>query len=436
MPAADPAAPIADAELEALFAPLAAARGLALAVSGGADSLALLDCVDRWRRTRPGVPVVVLSVDHGLRATGADEAGAVAGEAHRRGLPARILTWPGPVPTANLEAAAREARYRLLIAAAREAGASHLVLAHHADDVAETFLMRLQRGAGVFGLAAMRAEVDAGDIAIARPFLTLRRARLAATTAAAGMVPVADPMNEDPRFARVRVRRLMPLLAREGLDAGDLAAAASRLAEAAEAIDTVADRLLADAAAVDHLAVVTADRTALMAAPAAVRHRALERLLTAAGGAKRPPRFERLAALASAMDATAGRWRRSLGGCIVERRGETVVFCREAGRAGLPTLPLAAAGAGTWDNRFGFSVDGPVPADTVLGALGDTGRREIGAKGPARALAALPAIRVAGVLRSVPTLDYAAGRRLPVAVRPIVAERLKRRPLFPAPANG
>src|SRR4029078_10010236 len=127
----------------------------------------------------------------------------------------------------------------------------HLLTAHHRDDQAETFLMRLSRGSGLFGLAARRREVRSGDLTIFRPFLGVPRSRLVATTAAAGLVVSEDPMNDDDRFARVRARKLLPLLAAEGLGPDEIAAAAGRLAEAAEAIDSAATQFLAEAVTVD-----------------------------------------------------------------------------------------------------------------------------------------------------------------------------------------
>ncbi len=155
--------PLGDAELDGLFATFADARLIALAVSGGADSLALMVSAARWQARRGGRPaIVVLTVDHRLRRGSSREAAAVVAAARAHGLAARILVRKGKAPSANIEAEARAARYRLLIEAARALDASHLLTAHHRDDLAETLVLRLTRGAGVFGLAAMRPAVAAG----------------------------------------------------------------------------------------------------------------------------------------------------------------------------------------------------------------------------------------------------------------------------------
>jgi tRNA(Ile)-lysidine synthase len=432
-------APLADDELEALFAPFAKASKIALAVSGGGDSLALLDAFDRWRRRRGRPGVIVLTVDHRLRRGSTAEAAIVAKTAAKRGMTALVLTWKDPKPKSDIEGSARSARYRLLVDACREEGASHLILAHHQDDLAETFLLRLRRGAGVFGLAAMRPVHRVGEVTIARPFLRVSRARLAATTAAAKLKAIDDPMNSDSRFDRARVRRLMPTLVGEGLDASLIAAAALRLADAADAIDAAATALLADAVAVDALAVAWLDVPRFAGAPIEVRLRTLARLLLVLGGEDYPPRHERLAALADAICAhdERTRFKRTLAGTVVESRGGRIAFYRESGRVGLPTVEVKVGFAGIWDHRFAVAVGKGAQGGLTLGPLGEAGRREVGAKAgihPAGALAALPAFRRKGKVVAVPSLEPLEG--FPATVRPIVAERLQRPPLFPDLALG
>lgn len=432
MQPADSTPAIDDDEVEALFAPLENADSIALAVSGGADSLALLDCADRWRRDRAAIQLVVLTLDHRLRPESADEAAMVAGLAEARGLSSRILVWDGELPEVAIEAAARAARYRLLLNATRDAGASHLVLAHHRDDVAEGLLMRLARGSGVFGLAAMRPVIATPGVVIFRPFLTVAKSRLAATASAAGLVPVDDPMNHDLRFARARVRALLPALGEHGLAAGNLASAAHRLADAAEAIDAAATGLIDRAVIVDELAIVRLDHAVFAAAPKAVRYRVVGRVLMAVGGEPHEPRFDRLERLCGAISAGPAKWKRCLGGAVIERRAADVVLYREMTRAGLPEMPLAEASEREWDRRFRVAVTGPVPDNATLGPLGEAGRREISARGAAAAaLAVLPAVWSGGSVRSVPSLGFTRGPPLPLEIRQIVAERLQRPPLFP-----
>jgi len=443
VPAVEADGPLVDDELDALFAPLADASLIALAVSGGSDSLALTDCVTRWRRRRGGVPqALVLTVDHRLRRGSRREAANVVAIARERGMMARVLAWTGPPPQSNVEAAARAVRYRLLLKAAGEAGASHLLLAHHRDDVAETFVMRLKRGAGVFGLAAMRPVVSVGGLTILRPFLDVPRRRLVATTAAASLAPVEDAMNADPRFLRARVRRMLPRIAEAGLDPSLFADAARRLAAAADAIDAAASALIDEAVETDAFAVAWVDFRRLTAAPDEVRLRVLVRVLIAIGGEDYPPERERLDRLALAMAAHRnGRFKRTLAGAVVEWRAGRFVFYREMGRGGLPTMALKVGFDGVWDHRFQVAVGKDAPGGLTIGPLGEDGRRLVGAYAgnlPAGALAAVPAIRRRQKLLAVPALDYVAGggEALPVTLSPAVAVRLRRPPLFPDFAVG
>jgi tRNA(Ile)-lysidine synthase len=428
VPAAEPADAIVDGELDAIFAAVEAASRVALAVSGGPDSFALLDCFDRWRRKRGRPEGIVLSVDHRLRAGSAEEAAAVARAAAARGLPVRILVWEGPRPESAVEAAARLARYRLMLTATREAGASHLLLAHHRDDQAETFLMRLAAGSGVFGLAAMRRVVSVGDVTIVRPFLDFPSARLVATTAAAGLRPVEDPMNADPRFLRARLRRIMPLLAENGLNPAEIAAAAGRLAGAADALEAAAERVIAAAVQFDGLAIGWLDQAMLFDEPGEVRRRVLTRLLQAIGGEPYPPRTAKLEAIDDAMGRIGGRFKRTLAGTVIERRGFGYALYRETGRVGLPGLPAKGPSRFVWDHRFEITIGEGMPPDVMVGALGEDGRREIKAfkpGAPAGAIAALPAFRRAQEIVAVPSLSWrhAGADGFAIAARPLVAER-------------
>ena len=439
MRAAEPAGPIEDRELPSLFRPIANAERFALAVSGGTDSLALLDCVDRWRRTHsPRAKITVLTVDHGLRPSSKADAARVIAIARGRGLPAKTLRWTGEKPRGDVEAAARAARYRLLLDAANGSGASHLVLAHHRDDQAETLLLRLARGSGVFGLAAMRAEITAGDAIIFRPFLDVAKARLAETIAVAGLTPVEDAMNVDPRFARARLRRIMPLLAADGIDPAGLARTTRRLAGAAEAIELAADAHLNSAVRVDDLAIVSIDAPSFFSAPNEVCLRALVRVLLAIGGDDYPPRFDRLSRLAADMrhHIVAKRFKRTLAGSVVEwRRGGFVVY-REVGRTGLSAFEVGSGFSGPWDHRFHVEIGTRAPAGLKLGALSETGRRAIGVRAgsaPPGALAALPALWRGNTVKAVPSLGYfdGGGRNFRVSARPIVPDRLAKAPKFP-----
>jgi tRNA(Ile)-lysidine synthase len=237
------ASPFSSTDIANLFGVLAREPALVLAVSGGPDSTALLWLAARWRkRTRTGPKLVAVTVDHGLRKQSAGEARAVKRLAASLGVEHVTMRWTGAKPSSGIPAAARDARYALLAKAARKAGATCILTAHTLDDQAETFLMRMSRGSGLTGLAAMAHISRHGQVGIVRPLLDQPKSRLIATLEKAGIPFADDPTNRDTAFTRPRWRRLMPELAQEGLHARNIARLAWRLARADEALDIVVDR--------------------------------------------------------------------------------------------------------------------------------------------------------------------------------------------------
>lgn len=216
----DSAVSVADARL--LFAHLVHYPALILAVSGGPDSTALMLLAARWRTARKrGPKLVAVTVDHALRPEAKQEAAAVKKLARSLGIEHRTLRWAGRKPKTGLQEAARTARYRLLAGVSRNADGAPILTAHTRDDQAETVLFRMMRGSGIGGLAGMRAAsllpgYDGEKIELYRPLLGIPKSRLIATLKAAKVPYVEDPTNRDPRFARPRLRELMPRLAAEG----------------------------------------------------------------------------------------------------------------------------------------------------------------------------------------------------------------------------
>jgi len=218
------------ADLDTLI-PEAARVGIA--VSGGPDSLALLLLANA---ARPG-RIEAATVDHGLRPESADEAAMVADLCGKLGVAHRTLVadWP-EAPEANVQAAARAMRYRLLNEWAIERKLRAIATAHHADDQAETLLMRLLRGAGVGGLGGTRKKrALSEEVLLIRPLLGWRKSDLESLASSAGLVPVDDPSNRDPKHDRSRIRQL--LSSADWLDPARLAASASAIRDADEAID-------------------------------------------------------------------------------------------------------------------------------------------------------------------------------------------------------
>src|SRR6202140_1213149 len=238
----DDHSPISATDAKQLFADWKSAPAIVLAVSGGPDSIALMWLAARWRRALArGPQLFAVTVDHGLRPEAAREARDVKRLAQSLDLPHRTLRWTGAKPKTGLPAAARSARYRRLAQAARESHATHILPAHTRDDQAETLLMRLLRGSGIAGLAAMARESERDGLRLARPLLDVSKSQLIATLKKAGIDFADDPTNRDVSFTRPRLRAVMPALAAEGGDARSLARLASRLARGNAAGEVLAE---------------------------------------------------------------------------------------------------------------------------------------------------------------------------------------------------
>lgn len=233
---------ISVSQAKLLFADWNSAPAIVLAVSGGPDSIALMWLAARWRRAlKRGPRLIAVTVDHGLRREAAREARDVKRLAQALDLPHHTLRWRGAKPKTGVPAAARAARYRLLAQAARASGATHILTAHTRDDQAETLLMRMLRGSGITGLAAMARQSEREGVWLARPLLDVPKSQLVATLNKAKIAFSDDPTNRDVNYTRPRLRALMPVLAEEGGDVRNLARLARRLARANDALEVLVD---------------------------------------------------------------------------------------------------------------------------------------------------------------------------------------------------
>jgi tRNA(Ile)-lysidine synthase len=270
------------ARLMAPFEPFETAPVVAVAVSGGRDSLALALLARDWAVARGG-GIVALIVDHALRPASEQEAAGTRDLLRGLGIEAAILRWSGPKPRSGLQAAARTERYRLLSGECRRRGILHLLLAHHADDQAETVTMRAARGSGLDGLAGMAALAERPEVRLLRPLLQVARARLTATLLARHVPWIDDPSNMDLRFERARLRASAPLADMVPADeSGRRAAGERRLAQAA--VETL--EFDPDGGAV-------IDRSGFCRLGAGLQARLLSRVVLAVGGRDHAPRRDR-----------------------------------------------------------------------------------------------------------------------------------------------
>ena len=418
--------PVTGGEFEALMAavgPFETRPRIAVAVSGGADSLALALLVRDWGAANGG-ECVALTVDHQLRPESAAEARKVAGWLAAQGIRHRILRWRGPRPKSGLQDAARQARYRLLSAWCRQHGVLHLAVAHQMEDQAETLLLRLIRGSGLDGLAAMAAvgetRGEAAGVRLIRPLLPVGRDRLRRTLMAHGQAWIEDPSNRDPAHLRARLRMLLPALtsslAPAGLTAHRLADTARQLGRARAALDDMVAALLAHAVALFPAGYARLDTGILADAPREASLRALSRVLLAVGGGTYTPRLERLERLHGVLIGAEPPPPRTLAGCRLSCHRGVVLVCREAAKV-VDEVRVSPGARLHWDGRFVVAFartrSRPVPsrAEARIARDGTSGRREpaalllrrLGADGWRQIAAAAPGLR---------------GSAIPAAVRP------------------
>ncbi len=332
------------AGLMAAMGPFEPAPRLALAVSGGADSMALALLASRWATARGGAAVALI-VDHRLRPDSSDEARLVAGRCAALGVEAGILVWQGARPVSGIEAAARRARHALLERACVERGILHLLLAHHADDQAETVALRCDMASGPAGLAGMSSCVERAGLRVLRPLLPVAKARLVATVQVHGLDWVEDPMNRDPRFARARLRL-----------AGGAAPADPTVGEARVAAETALAGALAEVASLDCFGAGQLDRARWHRLDRASRMAVLARFALCVGGAEYAPRGRALGRLADAI-VGGGPLATTLGGCHWRGDAAHILVTREL-RHAATDVPLAAGVPQLWDGRFS-SLRGP-----------------------------------------------------------------------------
>jgi tRNA(Ile)-lysidine synthase len=413
--------PLSDDEIRALFGPYLGAP-IAVAVSGGADSMALMQIAQRALALLPSLTsmahpdrprLIVFTVDHGLRSGSAEDAAWVVSRAEAAGLPCRMLTWTGEKPAQGVQAAARAARYQLMHEALVEEARPYqnlvrpLLTAHHYEDQAETFLMRLARGSGIDGLSAMQRTAliatttmpcgaYGAQMTIIRPLLGLPKSRLIATLKAADLTWREDPSNNRDDFERVRVRKALGVLAELGVTSASIARSASRLSRVRSAVM----RQSAEAAG-RHIhwhdgqfGSIPLDALNDLSEEIAIR--LLTRLIGAFGGEAPDPRLSELEGLADRIRATTGReWparAATLGGCRLDWRPAGILrVWREAGRARLPTLTISpGTTSAVWDCRFQIKAAPDVKEPIEVRALGAAGWRALKLEHPVLAKLRLP----------------------------------------------
>ena len=373
---------------------------LAVAVSGGPDSMALTLLLDQWA-TKRGGQVIGLTVDHGLRPGAAQEAAQVGQWLQARNIRHHILHWSGPKPQTSIQAAARQARYDLMGQWCQSHDIGFLALGHQLEDQAETLLLRLRQESGLDGLAGMASIRPTHAVQLVRPLLKFSRRRLLATLDHWGQDYVTDPSNQNLKFERVRMRHLMADLGLSAQGLGDLAQTLTNARRTMNALVDHAEKILVSS---HPMGFSVLDGAGLRDAPPEIGLRLLARLVGKFGGQyKYPPRSDRLRRLYGTLSGT-------LAGCrLIPQPDGLVLLCRD-NRGWEPPKPLDPGQSLIWDGRFRVTSSPQTPHTIMVGALGLNGWQQVksqkGLRVPVALRHSLPAIWYKENVLCVPHLGY------------------------------
>ena len=383
---------------------------LAVAVSGGPDSLTLAILADRWARARGG-EICALTVDHRLRPESGDEIRRLGAWLSARAIRHEVLVWEGEKPRTGIQEAARFARYRLLGAWCRDNACLHLLTGHHRDDQIETHLIRRRAHSGADGLAGMPAIRELADCRLLRPLLGVARDRLVAFLDAERQPFVSDPSNFDPAFERSRLRR------GDGAPAGEedgsrLLGEIRALGRTRAAHEHERNTLLARYVSLHPAGFALLDPAMMPETPPETSERLLAAVTAAIGGASYPPRRERIARLRAVLGEAARRGH-TLGGCRFIRWRGRILVTRELAKAA-PPVRLCPGERIIWDRRFEILTARGDGGPVTIGYLGlsETPRLDRGTLQPRRTwlprllLAIFPGVWDEKGIAAIPHLGY------------------------------
>jgi tRNA(Ile)-lysidine synthase len=359
---------------------------IAVAVSGGADSMALCLLLADWAKKNQH-NIVALTVDHGLRKNAAKEALEVSKWLAVWGINHKILSWDGDKPITGVQAAARNARYSLMAQWCRENKFTVLMTAHHLEDQVETFLLRAERGSGLDGLASMSPVVGLEGVVLIRPLLDVSKAFLRKFLIERQQIWIEDPSNNNLIFQRTKVRRLVARLGRQGLLprtilglVGHFANLRQQFSEIVNVFFERAVRILPESYGVVHL-------EALKHLPDPIMERVLVQIIAKLSGNIYPPRRERVKhSMEKIKSFEMSNF--TLGGCWFVFEGSKVIVCRD--QRSVTVKQVFAGDEFNWDGLFDVVVSGPRGVPGKLGVLGKKGWVEIVKKCPELKNIAIP----------------------------------------------
>lgn len=351
--------PLSDDEFHDLMMSLSMGQPkyIAVAVSGGGDSMALTLLLNQWCLNN-NIKLYAVTVNHGLREASKKEALEVSNWLKKLNIRHEIINWIGKKPTSNIQDRAREARYNLINEWCRSKEINHLFVAHHKDDQAETFLMRLFRGSGIDGLSAMN-EVSSlcleghekGNFKLYRPLLSVGKERLLKTLEKNGQSWITDPSNDNDTFTRIKVRKLLANAQIEGFNREKLAATATKMSRVKSLLNQLTDQAESEFVTYNLFGYAELLENFHFELHEEITLRLLSRLLKKISGAKHPGRYQKLIALFNNLKKADFTGQTLFGVLVYKDENGRFVFVREAATI-IDEKIITDKKQLLWDNRF------------------------------------------------------------------------------------
>ncbi|AIL65381.1 tRNA(Ile)-lysidine synthase [Rickettsiales bacterium Ac37b] len=393
---------------------------IAVALSGGIDSMALTYLLTEWVYNKKG-KIIAITVDHGLRAESASEAQLVGAQLLRYGIEHIILRWDNPIkPTSNIQAHARKVRYELLTNWCQENNILHLCIAHNQEDQIETFLNNIDRGSGIDGLSAMYKISYFNNIRIIRPFLNISKASLKHYLEVNNYVWYEDPSNKSDKYQRNRLRKiLLAYGGDESLLTKRLNSTIDNMQRVRNSIENSVSREAINAIRIytEGYARILVEKFLKIDPEESLC--LLSRLITTISGNEKRPRFKSINLLRSVIINNKIFNTLTLGNCkisLTRDKNEILVY-REAVKHNINTI-LIDNNSMMWDNRFLVvtnEINGHSDHDITINYLLCEGL-SIYMKNqnsllynknmPKSVMATLPALRILDKVVAIPHIDY------------------------------
>jgi len=401
---------------------------IAIAVSGGVDSMVLMNLAKESDFLNDK-NVFILVVDHGLRAESKQEAKFVKNEAKKLGFPTRILKWKGSKPNKRIQEEARNKRYSLLINFCRENNINNLYLAHHLDDQIETFLFRMFRGSGLQGLTSFSSSYERNGLTLIRPLIDTPKSELISYARRKKINWVEDPSNENQKYDRVKLRKVLPLIYKEGFDKKVFLKSVKKLRLANQALDQITKEFVLQYVIINKNISVFIKKELFLTAPEDVQLRVLQNTIRIFSGERYySPNYLKILNLMNWARNDNDISAKTLGGTIFRKRKGGLILYKEVKKLNdIKPIKLSKSKYKAWDNRFLIKINKSVKGE--ISYLGNEGvkilksKKILGKKGfngiPLTALYSIPAMWDGKRLISAPFFDYSVDNSVNLKVKKI-----------------